>query len=213
MAVTCVCAETTLLEGEQADDYGEAHLVPDEIINGSGEAVYRCPLTGIRFVGEFGVAGFRLRRLMRAAELVEMLALQGDTEVSLDWTDERVEFRPPGSAATLQGIDEARRLRDRDRDDPNAPRMVALSVVEVDDERAVVLGDIAYRRGGGFIEHQPAAWLVETRNGLIARSLWFDSWQAARHAAGLREIDGALGKRIARRFLFLVGRLRPASAA
>jgi hypothetical protein len=47
---------------------------------------------------------------------------------------------------------------------------------------------------------------VETRNGLIARSLWFDSWQAARRAAGLREVDGALGKRIARRFLFLLGR-------
>jgi ketosteroid isomerase-like protein len=209
MSQLCRCQDATLLWSGVADDYAEAHLVTHEVLE-TGDVVYRCPDTRLSWIGEFvadraGTQTFRLRRILRAAELVEMLAAQTGA-AALEWMDPAVEFRPPGSSTTYRGADKAQEWADRSASNPNAPRSTVISVIDVADEQAVALGNVAFRRDGRYIDHRPAAWLVTSRDGRIARSLWFDSWNAARTAAGLPESGGPAGRRIGKRFLFSVRR-------
>lgn len=214
----CRCADATFLWGGDAEDYADAHLVRHDVVPDSREVIYRCPATGIRWVAEFKAEGaggqrYRLRRILRAAELVELLAGADDAAAALDWSHPRIEFRPSGCEDTYHGAAEAQRWAERAAADPDFPRATAISVVDVSDDEAVVLGNVAYRRDGRFVEHRPAAWLITLRHGRIVRNLWFDSWSAARTAAGLPAAGGKPSRRIGRRFLFAIGRLRGAGSA
>jgi hypothetical protein len=51
-------------------------------------------------------------------------------------------------------------------------------------DEVLTLGSVDYQRDGEYHEHRPAAWLVTVSRGRILRSLGFDSWEAARNAAG-----------------------------
>jgi ketosteroid isomerase-like protein len=216
--IRCQCNDAVLLWGRVADDYVATHLVRDDVVEATADVVYRCPETGRKWIGEFvpdetDVKAFRLRRIMRAAELVELLAAQADPAAGLQWTDPAVEFRPPGSQDTYHGIDEARRWARLAAIDPDFPRTSAISVIDVADDEVVVLGNVAFKRDGHYSENRPAAWLVTVRQGRIVRSLWFDSWKGARTAAGLPETGGP-AKRIASRWMFPVaGPLVPRHSA
>jgi hypothetical protein len=217
--ISCQCQDATLLWGRVADDYVASHLVRDDVVEATADVVYRCPETRRRWVGEFvpddaGVRAFRLRRILRAAELVELLAVQANPVAGLDWTHPAVEFRPPGSRDTYHGIEEARRWAHRAATDPDFPRTSAISLIDVADDEVVVLGNVAFKRDGHYSENRPAAWLVTLRQGKIVRSLWFDSWKAARTAAGLPETGGPM-RRIASRWMLwlLPSRSGPAADA
>ena len=197
MSAECRCDQEVLLHGVAADDYSTDHLVRDVVAEGGSSIVYRCPQTGRRWIGEFvpdehGVTGFRLRKSLRAAELVELLARDRTPAVrNLVFADPDVEFRPAGSDVVYHGYDAVREWVDRAVRDPERPRETALSVIDVRDDEVVVLGSVAFKRGGEYQEHRPAAWLVTTREGRVVRSLWFDSWSDARKAAGVKEGEAA----------------------
>jgi hypothetical protein len=202
VTATCRCTDEALLWGVPADDYSTDHLVRDVVAEGGQRIVYRCPDTGRRWIGEFvdddrGVTSFRLRQALRAAELVELLVREPPPYHDLTWTDPEVEFRPPGSDTVYRGYEQAREWADRAVRDPSFPRPTALSMIEVREDEVVVLGSVAFKRGGEYHEHRPSAWLVTTREGRILRSLWFDSWSEARKAAGVSESAPA-AKRLGR---------------
>ena len=202
----CRCREAALLWGAPADDYTYEHLVHEEVREATGDVLYRCPETGRRWIGEFvpddaGITTFRLRRLMRAAELIEMLAAGNDPGAGLQFTHPEVEFRPAGSKETFHGVEAARQFIYRRMHDPDPPLASAISVIDVTDDEVVVLGNIAYKRDGAYAENRPGAWLVTLRNGCIIRSLWFDSWKAARRAAGLPDEGGPATRRLREGFM------------
>jgi hypothetical protein len=203
----CRCDELTLLQDVQADDHAE-HLVRERTEDGGSVVWFSCPHTGRRWVMEFlGGEGearsIRLRRSMAAAELVEHLADAEPGEV-LEWTHEDIEFILPGDARTYHGLDQARAAAAAAAVDPSTPKRQAVSLIEVSEREALVLGGVSYVRDGVRSEHRPGGWLVTVKHGKISRSLWFDTWDAARRAAGLPE--GATGRRIARWAFSVVAR-------
>jgi hypothetical protein len=212
----CRCHDSTILWGASGDDYVMHHLVRDQVGEGGGEVLYRCPATRRKWVGEFTVddediPAFRLRRVMTAAELVDWLAgREDDLAMRFAYLHPDVEFRPVDSRKTYHGADRARDYATRAAADPDHAQARALSLIDVDPDRCVVLGSVAYKRDGVYSEHRPAAWLVTMRNGKVICSLWFDSWMAARKAAGLSE-EGGPGPRRLGDWVFPVLR-RPAGA-
>src|SRR3954454_842710 len=123
----CRCGDEALMWGLAADDYSTDHLIREAIADGGAEIVYRCPATGRRWIGEFvtddaACSTFRLRKLLRAVELVEFLAHQQDPKFRLAWLDPEVEFNPPGSKTIYRGVGEAERWSRIARTDPDFPR-------------------------------------------------------------------------------------------
>ena len=190
----CRCDELTLLEDAQADDYAE-HLVRVRIAEGGRIVWFRCPRTKLQwameFVSEHDGPSMRLRRLLPAAELVERLAASGDRHEALAWTHPDVEFRIPGDETIHHGLEAARRIVEEAESDPAFPRSEPESVIGISDDEALVLGGVSFQREDASTERRPSGWLVALQDGRIARSLWFDSWEKARRAAGLPE--GGLG--------------------
>jgi hypothetical protein len=208
---SCRCTDESLLWGAAADDYAETHLVRERVGERAREVSYRCPQTGRRWIMDVaeddqGEAALRLRRLLGAAELVEHLSRLRTWEEHVPFWDPDIELQPPGSEELVKGADRVREYARNAAADPNTPRARALSVIDLG-EQAVVLGNVSHRRGGRYVEHRPAAWLVAARGGRMYRSLYFDSWEAAREAAGLKgETDGPAARQIGRRLLFAVRR-------
>jgi ketosteroid isomerase-like protein len=196
----CRCLEVELLRDVQADAYSD-HLV-QESVDDAGVVTYRCPYTSRRWSGEFVEEAdgtiYRLRRLPKAAELVESLAEAGPAE-RLAAVHPEIEFRLPGSQRTYRGRAEARRSVEQHAARPASTRSSVVSLIEVSDEEVLVLASRALLRDGAYSEHRPEAWLVTLRDGLIFRSLWFDSWQRGREAVGV-PADAAI-KRLGRSWL------------
>ena len=207
----CRCNDESVLWGGVADDYAETHLVRDAVKERAREVHYRCPQTGRRWVmdiadDEQGAASLRLRRLLGAAELVEHLSKLESWEEHVPFWDPDIVLQPLGSDVLVKGVENVREYARKAAADPNTPRARALSVIDLG-EQAVVLGNVSHRRGGRYVEHRPAAWLVAARDGRMYRSLYFDSWDAAREAAGLRgDRDGPAPRQIGQRLLFAVRR-------
>jgi ketosteroid isomerase-like protein len=210
--IACRCLELELLQDVEADAYTD-HLV-QESVDDAGLVTYRCPSTARRWVSEFpdGPGGrvYQLRRLTTAVELVESLAEAGP-EARLAATHPEVEFSLPDSPTTHRGLEAAERTFAAAAADPNPSRSSVVSMIEVSDDEVVVLASRSLLRDGAYTEHRPEAWLVTLRDGLIFRSLWFDSWQAAREAVGIPK-DAAI-KRVARSWLLAVHRAVRASVA
>jgi hypothetical protein len=210
----CRCEELSVLWGAVADDYAEAHLVREAVDETTREVVYRCPDTGRRWVldiadEEPGGAALRLRWLLTTAELVEHLATVHSLEDHMAFWHPEIELQPVGSSDMVRGKEAAREWAERAVADPEFPRTSAISLID-QGEQVLVLGSVSHKRKGLYVEHRPAAWLVTGRNGRIARSLWFDSWDAARMAAGLPAEGAPAAKKLQQRFLFAVRRaLRP----
>ena len=198
-AAGCRCNEDEQLWGARGDDYAMHHLIREHVTERAEEVLYRCPATGRRWIGEFteddeGAPSWRLRRVPSAAELVEWLASQEDPALTLSVADPQIEVRPVGSSETLRGADALAAYVQGAETDPGRPLARAVSLIEQDPDHVVVFGSVAYPRDGSYSEHRPAAWLVTVRHGRLIRSLWFDSWKAARTAAGLGE--GAAMRRL-----------------
>ena len=204
----CRCDDETLLVGVEADDYAETHLVREAVGEGAREVRYRCPQTKRLWVLDIdghpsaGSGTLRLRRLMTTAELVEFLASEPPMQERLAFTDPDVEFRLVGDDTIYRGLAEARRWAERLDRGRDVPRAQALSMVEQGDD-VVVFGSVAEKRDGRYVEHRPAAWLLTSRNGRLVRSLWFDSWEAAREAVGLPKSGGPEPTKLGNAFLWL----------
>lgn len=189
----CQCEQVSVLWGLAADDYAEAHLTREAVTETAAEVVYRCSATGRTWIMDAepdaeGHPALRLRWLLSAPDLIAHLAQAGDATTSLAFTHPDVEFRPVGGTEVFHGIANARRERLRWESSPEQPKAAAVSMIE-HGEDVVVLGSIAQLRDGDYTEHVPAAWLVTVKHGRIARNLWFDSWDAARRAAGIGPED------------------------
>jgi ketosteroid isomerase-like protein len=213
----CRCEELRVLHDVPADDYS-GHLVR-EAVGSEGKTSYRCPQTGRRWIVDFGedsasgALSMELRQVMTAAELVEWLSVRPDVEEMLEWTHPDVEFNLPGETTTHRGIDEARRLVAARAIANDRPAGRALSLVPVSAEKAVVFGDLVFRRAGAEVEHRPCAWIVALRDGRISRSSWFPSWEEARHAAGLPKHGESRVIRAGSWLLSVLGRRSPGPAA
>jgi hypothetical protein len=208
----CRCDELSLLKDLQADAYSE-HLVTEEVEDGGRVVWLRCPQSQRKWVQTFRELdgqqlSLELRRSMSAAELVEHLARM-DADERLEWMHHDVEFTVPGHDETYRGLDQARAWTAAAAADPNLPAGQAFSLIEVDESRAVVLGGLSFMRDGVRSEHRPAGWLVELKHGTVKTNRWFDSWDAARRAAGLPEGDTSPGKRLGRWAFSVVRSMRP----
>jgi hypothetical protein len=204
----CRCDSASELWGAEADDYVEAHLVRQQVLEGGHEILYRCPHTGQVWLHDFradrdGISTLRLRWLSvaeRPAAVVERMAARKDPADRLPYVDRNIEFQTYGSDHVYRGLASARRLIREAADDPAQPRAAAISVVEKGDD-AVVLGSVSLPRDGEYVEHRPAAWLVTVRDGKVQRILTYDSWDEAREVAGVTEQDAAGAQRLGRGFL------------
>jgi ketosteroid isomerase-like protein len=186
--VACQCEKVSVMWSVSADEYAEAHLVRESVTESAGEVVYRCPTSGRIWVmdaepDESGIPALRLRWLLSAPELIEHLFESTDPAVNLAFTHPDVEFRPLDSDTVFHGMEEARRVVAERQADPAPPKVSAVSMLDRGDD-VVVFGSVAHLRDGAYTENRPAAWLVKVSGGRIARSLWFDSWEAARRAGG-----------------------------
>jgi hypothetical protein len=182
-----------VLWGPSADDYAESHLVRESVAESASEVVYRCAHSKRSWVmdtepDQDGVPALRLRWLLSAPDLIAHLAEVADAHTTLAFTHPEVEFRPVGGTEVFHGIEDARRERLKWENAPEQPKVAAVSMLERGDD-VVVFGSISQKRDGDYTEHVPAAWLVTVRHGRIARNLWFDSWEAARRAAGIAPDD------------------------
>ena len=199
----CRCDGGWELWGAQADDYVEARLVRLQVLEGGHETLYRCAACDRVWLHDFvddaeGVPTLRLRWLseaQRPAAVVERMNSRAQAHERLAYVDRDVEFQPYGETRTYRGIAAARRFARREDEDPTAPRAAAISVVEKGDD-AVVLGTVALARGGQYVEHRPAAWIVTVRDGKVSRILSYQSWSAAREAAGVTEEEVTLARRL-----------------
>jgi ketosteroid isomerase-like protein len=208
----CRCSEASLLWGPRADDYADAHLVREAVGESAEEVLYRCPDTGRLWVldvaaAQQGGSALRLRWLLGTAELVEHLAAAQAVD-RLAFTHPDIEFQPVGSTEVYRGLEEARRWVEKTARDPDSPRATAISLID-QGEQVVVFGSVSHRRDGGYTEHRPAAWLVSTKGGRIARSIGFESWTAAREAAGLPAAEAGGGpppRKLSGSLLFAVRR-------
>jgi hypothetical protein len=206
--VECRCDEAFELWGATADDYVDLHLVRLQVLEGGNEILFRCPAGGRVWLQDFesdgaGVATLRLRWLseaQRPAAVVERINAIENPLDRLPYVDPDIEFRPYGSDRTYRGLAAARRFARQAADDPTFPRAAAISVIEKGED-AVVLGSVAVARDGAFVEHRPAAWLVTVRAGRVQRVLTYDSWTAAREAAGVSEDETSRSRRLGRGFL------------
>ena len=199
---SCRCEETFLLHDSVADDYTE-HLVADSVEDDGRIVRYHCPLTGRRWTMAFqddaaDGSSMELWQVMTAAELVERLAASEppEREQTVAWMDDDIEFRVVGGDEIHHGRAAAEEWAARAANDPSFPKARAISVVELSPAEALVLGDVGYRRDDRYVEYRPSAWLVTVRDGKLIRSLWFDSWDEGRRAAGLPGSGGPTGKRI-----------------
>jgi hypothetical protein len=211
----CRCDEVALLKNLRADEYAE-HLVRERVADDGRLVWFRCPTRGCSWVMEFvddehQGRSILLRRRMAVGELLEHIALL-DPREQAEWTHPEIEFRVPGDDRTYRGRDEAQAYAALSAADPSSPKAQPISLIELDENRALMLGGVSYVRDGVRSEHRPGGWLVAVKDGTISRSLWFDSWDAARRAAGFPEGAAPMGKRIARWAFSIVHRLRPLRA-
>jgi hypothetical protein len=185
----CLCADLPLLWAVEADVYADEHLVSEEV-GDDGTMKLRCTATGRRWVQDHpmdadGVRTLRLRwQELSAADVVGYLVGEPGLDKYLLTMDPAVEHQPLPDAPVLHGVGELRDYANRYLREEHPPRSAAISVVEGDDG-ALVLGQVSHNRDGRYVEHRPAAWIVQVRDARVVRVRAYSDWAKARAVAGV----------------------------
>ena len=185
----CRCDDLPILWAARADAYAGEHLVKDSV-DEDGTTTLRCMATGRLWLQDHprdgsGIRTLRLRWLdLSPRDVVGYLAARPDLDDLLLTMDPAVEHQPLPDAPVLHGVAELRDYARRCLDDDLAPRTAALSVIDRDDA-ALVLGQVSHIHDGDYVEHRPAAWIVDVRDARVVRVRAFADWAQARQAAGV----------------------------
>ena len=185
----CRCDDLPILWAAHADAYVGEHLVKD-LVHEDGTTTLRCMATGRRWLQDHprdadGVRTLRLRwEALRPADIVGYLAGRPGLDQMLLTMDPAVEHQPLPDAPVLHGVTELRDYARRWLTDEHAPRSAAISVIERDDA-ALVLGQVSHIHDGDYVEHRPAAWIVDVQDARVVRVRAFSDWAQARLAAGV----------------------------
>jgi ketosteroid isomerase-like protein len=132
------------------------------------------------------------------AELVARLASGLSVEDALAMVHPDAAIQPFGSERVYRGIDEIRAYA---ADEGSNEQTVAISVVEKGDD-AVVFGQAGVSRqtgeGSTFTQWVPAAWVVATKDGKLARVTPYRTWTEAEQALGLTPDERKGARRLGR---------------
>ena len=113
--------------------------------------------------------------------------MSGDDEGKLAYYAEDAEVALIDSDQVLRGLDE---LREYAEDNPPSerPQLRTCTIHEIGD-RAVVLTTMAFNRpredGGSYTEIRPIGFVVQVEDDKVKRVEHYETWSAARNAAGL----------------------------
>ncbi len=212
----CRCGDIPIFWSTDADAYAGAHLVREEVAE-DGTMILRCMASGRRWLqdhplDETGTRTLRLRWAeMTPADVVAYLAAEPGLDAVLLTMDPAVEHQPLPDAPVLHGLRELRDYTDRYLREKDPPRSAALSVLETDDE-ALVLGHVSHNRGGRYVEHRPAAWLVTVRDARVVRVRAFSDWGSARQAGGFDAAQAPSPRRLGSPLISFLRALAPGPA-
>jgi ketosteroid isomerase-like protein len=138
------------------------------------------------------------------AELVARLASGLSVDDALAMVHPDAAIQPFGSERIYRGIDEIRAYAAQGG---SGEQTVAISVVEKGDD-AVVFGQAGVSRqtgeGSTFTQWVPAAWVVGTRDGKLARVTPYRSWTEAAQALGLTSEERKGARRLGGGFMRMV---------
>ena len=202
----CHCTEVPILWATEADTYAGSHLVVEET-HPDGRTRLRCMATGRLWMqdhplDDLGVPTLRLRWVDTSpSDVIAYLAGQPGLEQYMLTMDPEVEHQPLPDAPVLHGLRELRDYTARYLSEEHPPRSAALSVVDREQD-ALVLGHVSHNRGGKYVEHRPAAWIVTVRDARVTRVRAFDNWSRARREAGMEAVDAAVSRRLRTRPAF-----------
>ena len=185
----CHCEDLPILWAAHADAYAGEQLVK-EGVDEDGTTVLRCMATGKRWVQDHprdadGIRTLRLRwDVLTPGDVVGYLNRRPGLDEVMLTMDPAVEHQPLPDAPVLHGVTELRDYARQQLSDEHAPRSAAITVVERDDA-ALVLGQVSHVHDGEYVEHRPAAWIVDVRDARVTRVRAFGDWAQARLAAGV----------------------------
>jgi ketosteroid isomerase-like protein len=127
----------------------------------------------------------------------ELVAVSGDDERTFEHYAEDAEVTLLESGEVLSGLDMIRRHAAR-KPPEQRPQLRTCTIHEIGD-RAVVLTTLAFSRpredGGRYTEIRPIGFVVTIRDGKVKRVEHYETWSAARNAAGLPA--DSVGRRVA----------------